>query len=1106
MLEMRFRKLLDIFKSKMSHTGEWTRNSDVPWSLVALDLLPKPLFVLNFEEKRVSFINEAARKITGLSERAFDPREAHQRHYALLDVATGLEIPAESLPTSRVLRGEDVHGDEYLLKSSSGLFHIKIRSSLMPRTPDHAPAALIMIQDITELKAVEGRLRETQENLKAAVEAAQIGFWQLHVPTGQVTLSPILLEQFGIDPGEFDFTLDSTFEAIHPDDRDRVRFAIDESVRKRSSYQITYRVIHRAGEIRWIEATGAGIYGPSDAVLHFTGTTIDVTNAIKARELIQASKDAVEHERSNFRSLFRQTPEMVCILSGPDHLFVFVNEAHQRALGFDATGKTVREAQPESVEIFQILDDVYRTGVTAELFEIPVTLTDRVRYFNLTYAARRDLDGRIDGIMILGTEVSEQVLARESQNLQRAALELALNDAPLEQVLELLAKMVERQTGGTLIASILLADATGQRLLHGAAPSLPPEYNNAVHGIRIGENVGSCGTAAFTKSPVFVEDIETDVRWADYKEIALRQGLRSCWSTPILTARGKLLGTIALYSKTSRRPSPLDQQVMAIAGQTTALILGHRTEASERLASTKALRESESELKFTLDNARMGTWEVDLVRGGHVFLSPKAHEIFGATSTYNDTDAAISDFIHPDDRTQATGVLKRTLEAGGFYQDAYRIIHKNGEVRWVELRGRIQYNNSGEASKLTGLVMDITDRKRAEDQLQASKLEAERANAAKSQFLANMSHEIRTPLGAIMGFSSLMKDEAISKNERDGYLAVVERNSTQLLRIIDDILDLSKVEAGMMLVENLDFSLVEMLTDFSSLMGFKAREKGVGFSTKAITPLPVIVNSDPTRIRQILINVVGNAIKFTDQGQVELRICYRDGILEFEIEDSGRGISKDQEANLFQPFTQADASTTRKYGGTGLGLALSRRLAEALGGHFVLKASKIDVGSTFSVTVAASTNAGVEYVNALGYDTAPVRPAAQMGQLAGLHLLLVEDSPDNQHLISIFLTRAGATVDIASDGSQGFQMTMTGNYDVVLMDVQMPVMDGIATVRKIRSEAYTGPIIALTAHAMKEERVRCLEAGFSDFLSKPVARQDLLDIVSRHAKKREAGL
>lgn len=1105
MFESFFKKLARPAKESSDSRSE-AGIQDLPWSLVALDRLPKPLFILNLEEKRVSFLNEAAREITGLGGRDFNPRETHKRDYALLDIATGEEIPTDALPTSRVLRGEEVHGDEYLLRSSKGLFHIKIRSSLMPKTHDHSCAALIMIQDITELKAVEGKLRETQETLKAAVDAAQIGFWQLHVPTGQVTLSPILLEQFGIESTGFDFTLESTFAAIHPEDRERVRFAINESVRKRGNYHVTYRVVHRNGEVRWIEATGAGIYGPADAVLNFTGTTIDVTNAIKARELIQASKDAVEHERNNFRSLFRQTPEMVCILSGPDHLFVFVNEAHQRALGFDATGKTVREAQPESVEIFQILDDVYRTGVTAELFEIPVTLTDRVRYFNLTYAARRDLDGRIDGIMILGTEVSEQVLTREGQNLQRAALELALNDAPLEQVLELLAKMVERQTGGALLASILLADATGQRLLHGAAPSLSPEYNNAIHGILIGDNVGSCGTAAFSKTSVIVEDIETDPRWADYKGIALRQGLRSCWSTPILTSKGKLLGTIALYSKTSRRPSPLDQQIMVIAGQTTALILGHRTEASERLASTRALRESESELKFTLDNARMGTWEVDLLKGGHVFMSPKAREIFGATSTYHDTDAAISDFIHPDDRAHATGVLKRTLEAGGFYQDTYRIVHKKGDVRWVELRGRIQYNGSGETAKLTGLVMDITDRKRAEDLLQSSKLDAERANAAKSQFLANMSHEIRTPLGAIMGFSSLMKDDSISRTERDGYLAVVERNSTQLLRIIDDILDLSKVEAGMMLVENVEFSLVEMLTDFSSLMGFKAREKGIGFSTKAITPLPVVVNSDPTRLRQILINVVGNAIKFTDQGNVELRICFRDGVLEFEIEDSGRGISKDQEANLFQPFTQADASTTRKYGGTGLGLALSRRLAEALGGHFVLKTSKIGVGSTFSVTVSVSTKPNVEYVNALGYDTAPGRPATQMGQLAGLNLLLVEDSPDNQHLISIFLTRAGAKVDIASDGSQGYQMTMAGQYDVVLMDVQMPVMDGITTVRKIRGDAYTKPIIALTAHAMKEERIRCLEAGFSDFLSKPVTRQDLIGIVSRHAPKREIRL
>lgn len=383
------------------------------------------------------------------------------------------------------------------------------------------------------------------------------------------------------------------------------------------------------------------------------------------------------------------------------------------------------------------------------------------------------------------------------------------------------------------------------------------------------------------------------------------------------------------------------------------------------------------------------------------------------------------------------------------------------------------------------LIQDITALKAAEN-------EARNANAAKSQFLANMSHEIRTPLGAIMGFVSLLRDEAVHRDDYESYLSVVERNSSQLLRIIDDILDLSKVEAGMMLIERIDFSLPELMTDFSSLMGFKARERGIGFFSRAVTPLPKIINSDPTRIRQILMNVVGNAVKFTDRGHVDLQVAYVDGFIEFTVRDTGRGISPEQEHHLFQPFSQADTSTTRRYGGTGLGLVLTRSLTEAMGGSFVLKESTPLQGSVFVARIQVEVSVKTEFVTGLGFTAEPVRTAPVPGQLSGMKILLVEDSPDNQALISIFLVRAGARVDIASDGEQGYQKAKEDSYDVVLMDVQMPIMDGITTIKKLRADGYQAPVIALTAHAMKEERIRCLAAGFNDFLSKPVTREDLI--------------
>jgi CheY-like chemotaxis protein len=404
------------------------------------------------------------------------------------------------------------------------------------------------------------------------------------------------------------------------------------------------------------------------------------------------------------------------------------------------------------------------------------------------------------------------------------------------------------------------------------------------------------------------------------------------------------------------------------------------------------------------------------------------------------------------------------------------------------------------ATRFVGTVLDMTDRKKVEEALQAAKENAETANSAKSSFLANMSHEIRTPLGAIMGFVSLLKDSDVNEQMRADYVSIIERNSVQLLRIIDDILDLSKVEAGLMLIERIDFSLIELLSDFSSLMGFRAREKGILFELKAETVLPSVINSDPTRIRQVLMNIVGNAIKFTDRGSVILKVSFSQNKLFFEVEDTGRGISESQVQNLFQPFSQGDISTTRKYGGTGLGLVLTRKLSEALGGSFVLKSSKPDYGSIFVASIGVELSTTTKMVSALGFESQAIRDAGVQGLLRNKRILLVEDSPDNQTLFSIFLSRASATVDIASDGDRGVAMALSGNYDLILMDVQMPVMDGITAVRILRSKGVDLPIIALTAHAMKEERVRCLEAGYTDFLSKPAQRADLIDLILQYIK------
>lgn len=393
--------------------------------------------------------------------------------------------------------------------------------------------------------------------------------------------------------------------------------------------------------------------------------------------------------------------------------------------------------------------------------------------------------------------------------------------------------------------------------------------------------------------------------------------------------------------------------------------------------------------------------------------------------------------------------------------------------------------------------------------LEASRAEAERANQAKSAFLANMSHEIRSPLGAIMGFSELLRHTDLTTEERSNYLSIIDRNSTQLLRVIDDILDLAKVEAGKMTIENIEFSLSELLADFASIVGFKARENGIKFELYADTPLPEEIISDPTRIRQILNNAVGNAIKFTPFGSVKLKVSYAEQILSFEITDTGRGISPEQAKNLFKPFTQADDSTKRKYGGTGLGLTLTKNLCQALGGDFRMVESQLDKGSTFLATLKTITQPQTQIIppNEIKFKTTPSRMALdEQKRFSGIRILLVEDSPDNQILIKLMVQKLGGEIVIGSNGREGVDLALSHEVDVVLMDIQMPEMDGHEAVRTLRASGYKKPIIALTAHAMKEEIDRALESGFSSFATKPIEREKLIASVLAEVRGHEKEL
>lgn len=425
--------------------------------------------------------------------------------------------------------------------------------------------------------------------------------------------------------------------------------------------------------------------------------------------------------------------------------------------------------------------------------------------------------------------------------------------------------------------------------------------------------------------------------------------------------------------------------------------------------------------------------------------------------------------------------------------------------RWHMFKGVPDRLTTGEIGSWIVTNTDIEDRKKIEADLIRAKEDSFAANEAKSSFLANMSHEIRTPLGIVLGYAELLASPDISEAERSNCLYTLKKNGELLSRLIGDVLDLSKIEAGHLKIEKVKFSLPDFLCNATQSFQHRADEKGILLSMIIETPIPTFIDSDPTKLRQILFNIVDNAVKFTEKGEVIINVKMQsttvgEESLQISVTDQGLGITPEQANTLFQPFIQIDNSNTRKYGGTGLGLSLSRKLARQLGGDVVLGKSQPRQGSTFIITVCTGSLEGVEFVKTLELtDPKAVKPIRSSDRLAGIKVLLVEDSQENQLLLSRFLTMAGAQVKVADNGAEGVSKALSEAFDVVLMDIQMPVLDGYQATRKLRKESYSKPILALTAHALNEERDRCLAAGCNSHLTKPVDRETLLKQVAEYS-------
>ena len=541
--------------------------------------------------------------------------------------------------------------------------------------------------------------------------------------------------------------------------------------------------------------------------------------------------------------------------------------------------------------------------------------------------------------------------------------------------------------------------------------------------------------------------------------------------------------------------------------------LVHPFEPPVLLATVKALlrtrqindqlRISEERFRVTLKNAPISIFSCDLdLRYTWAYNPPsplQTKDIIGKTD---------DEILSTDDVARFKQLKRQALTSRTGCRHTIRLTIA-GDARSFDTTIEPAFLPSGELEGLTVAAIDVTELVETEEAQRRAVEEAEQANLAKTRFLSNMSHEIRTPLGIIQGFSDLALDEEVTESELREFLKTIKRNAANLTELIGKILDVAKVEAGRVEVEQTDFSFLALLEEIIADFTRQAQEKNIQLNCKVTNPFPPLISSDPTRIRQILTNLMSNALKFTDEGEIELTAkafpspgnLHTSTNIELSVKDTGIGISPEQQSKLFQPFTQADSSITRKYGGTGIGLSLSRKLAECLGGRLQLTESVLGQGSTFTLGLNVGEPEVVGSYYSAGAATASAHDSQQLvsdhANLSHLDLLLVEDTKDNRQLYVKILEKAGARVTVAHDGSHGLQLARASQYQIILMDLQMPVLDGYQAAAQLRADGIKVPIIALTANATRQEQNEALNGNFDEYLVKPIDGATLIKVLSR---------
>ncbi|WP_167856785.1 PAS domain-containing hybrid sensor histidine kinase/response regulator [Hymenobacter aquaticus] len=922
---------------------------------------------------------------------------------------------------------------------------VRVRIQPLPAAPGEAARFVGLLEDIGEAKATQQALSESEQRFRYLTEQVPGVLFQWHETAGLVYLSPKVTDIFGVDAAQAPQLLGF----LHPQDQPRWERTVRQAALKARSWTFEGRLLVPGQPLRWCRVN-ASQDQPGAAGRLYNGIMVDITALKQAEETVQANEQrwqlAMERFGDGAWEFNYQTGEE------------YFSGAYQAMLGYTEEEFALEpqtwltHVHPDDIEASLLASEAYLRG------DEPIySIERRMRCKNGDYkwVLTRGLVTKVDeqGKPLIMTGVHTDISALKNANAAIEASRLRLSTT-----------IANFQEGILLVDEhhrVVLANEAICRLF--SSPLAPREL--------VGRDARLFGEQAknlFRHAEEFV---------ARYQTLVQSRQLVTGEIFPLKNGRILQCDFVPIF-----------------VDATYIGYLWKFQDITERRNNEETLRRREEKYRGIIENMRLG-----LVERDHT----------GAVAYVNEAFCDITGFTS-DELLKQQGMQHVLGEAGALFvaeksQNRFRgvaetyempITTKAGPRRWLLVSGAPVYDDERRVCGSISITLDITHQKELEHNLRAAKESAEESARSKELFLANMSHEIRTPLNAILGMGQLLAKTPLN-DEQHNYLRAIATSGENLLVIINDILDLSKIGASQLSIERIGFNLAALLAQVEKSLHFKAEEKGLRFVVSAAAGLPPVLLGDPYRITQVLLNLAGNAIKFTEKGHVSITgelvepLTAGQVALRFTVADTGVGIDADYLGDIFKEFSQEDSSVTRKYGGTGLGLSISRQLVNLMGGEIEIVSQKNQgTRSAFTLLLAVGSEADLPQKSVVTADTRQ--------RLRGKRVLLTEDNAFNRQIAKGFLQNAGLLVAEAENGAVALELAGRQRFDVILMDVQMPVMNGLEATSHLRGPlALNLPIIALTANAIKGEREKCLAAGMNDYLAKPFQEEDLLKVISR---------